>query len=132
MIRSAGFFILAPALSDLILDKIITKAKPRQVVSNTCMMLRPLSRADGINERALTVNIAPATSNSVIAMKRSDGFFFKAINIQPKSVAAADSRASISPSSRVEISPLLHYLQIFPAFKPTASRNLLNVAIMPV
>jgi hypothetical protein len=58
----------------------------------------------------------------VIAMKRSEGFFFKAINIQPRSVAEADSRASSSPSSRVEISPLLYYLQIFPTFKPTASR----------
>ncbi|MFM7451532.1 MAG: hypothetical protein ACKO2M_03495, partial [Actinomycetota bacterium] len=90
----------------------------------------PISRADGINWRALTVSIAPATSNSVMAMKRSDGFFFKAINIQPKRVAPADSRARISPSSRVEISQLLHYLLNLPSFKPTASRILLNVAIM--
>jgi len=65
-------------------------------------------------------------------MKRSEGFFFKAINIQPRSVAEADSRARISPSSRVEISQLLHYLLNLPSFKPTASRILLNVAIMPV
>ncbi|NDA36763.1 MAG: hypothetical protein EBX82_05300 [Actinobacteria bacterium] len=75
---------------------------------NTCKIVRPLLRADGIKDRELTASIAPATSNKVIAIKRSDGLFFKAINIQPKRVAAADIRASISPSSRFEISPLLN------------------------
>jgi hypothetical protein len=93
-----------------------------QLASNTCITSSPLSRADGINWRALTVSIAPATSNSVIAIKRSEGFFFKAINIQPRSVAEADSRARISPISKVEMSQLLHYLLNLPYFKPTASR----------
>ena len=129
---SAGFLTLDASLSNLTLDRRTTTVKPRPVVSSTCIIFKPLSRADGINWRALTVSIAPATSNSVIAIKRSDGFFFKAINIQPKSVAPADSRARISPSSRVEISQLLHYLLNLPSFKPTASRIWLNVAIMPV
>ena len=129
---SAGFLTLDASLLNLTLDRATTRAKPRQVTSNTCIRFRPLSRADGINWRALTVSIAPATSNSVMAIKRSEGFFFKAINIQPRRVAEAESRASSSPSSRVEISPLLYYLQIFPTFKPTASRIWLNVAIMPV